>query len=146
MREHANLDKKPEREQPELQSKEEEAETSTKFAGGKAPPVAGGFGEQNGTAQLAFEEDENVKELKQKVAKLVNERFNGDYKAAFEHYNADKGSGVSKSEITRLLADAGVGNGFTRKTWASRIVEKLDVTGDQEVQWREFEVIIKQSA
>ena len=124
----------------------EEAQSETKFAGGKPPPVNQGFQEANGTATLAYEEDANERELKQKVGKLVTSKFGGDYKKAFTHYDADKDGAVGKSELVQLLSDAGVGNGLTRGTWANKIIEKLDSNADQAIEWPEFESVFSASA
>jgi hypothetical protein len=134
------------READEVETKEteaqaEETESSTKFAGGKPPPVGDKFDEQPGTSQLAFAEDDREKELKQKVGALVQKRFGGDFKQAFEHYDADKDGGVSKAEISKLLSDAGVGNGLTRGAWASGILKKLDRDENGAIEWVEFESV-----
>jgi hypothetical protein len=124
----------------------EETEQESKFAGGRPPPVSSTFNEQNGTAQLAFEEDANERELKTKVAALVTSRFGGDYKKAFSHYDTDKDGGVTKSEIVQLLSDAGVGNGLTRGIWATKIIDKLDGNQDRAIQWPEFESVFRATA
>jgi len=118
------------------------------YVAGKIPPVAeGGHAHQDRTAsELAFEEDDNVRELKTKVGALVAKKFGGDYKAAFEFYDANKDGGVDKSELGHLLSDAGVGNGVTRGTWASRIIEKLDSDGDSKIEWSEFQSVFSASA
>jgi hypothetical protein len=129
---------------------EQEHEADTKFAGGKPPPVGGAFHEPAGTSQLAFEEDENERELKTKVGSLVAHKFGGDYQKAFEHYDHDKNGGIGKSELVQLLADAGVGNGFTRGVWASKIIEKLDgadgSSANGEIAWNEFASIFRAHA
>jgi hypothetical protein len=119
----------------------EETESATKFAGGKPPPVGDKFGDQAGSAQLAFAEDANERELKDKVGALVSKKFGGDFKKAFTHYDADKDGGVSKDEIVKLLADAGVGNGLTRGAWANGILKKLDRDESQTVEWTEFQSV-----
>jgi len=139
----------PTREQDEPKvTAEREPEQETKFAGagGKPPPVQQGFNDANGTSQLAFEEDENEKELKTKVSKLVSSKFGGDYKKAFGHYDADKDGAVSKSELVNLLSDANVGNGLTRGIWASKIIDKLDQNNDLGIQWAEFESVFRTHA
>jgi hypothetical protein len=120
------------------------------YVAGQIPPVAEGgheAGAHDRTAsQLAFEDDDNVRELKTKVGGLVASRFGGDYKAAFEHYDANKDGGVDKSELGHLLSDAGVGNGMTRGTWASRIIEKIDSDRDGKIEWSEFQSVFSASA
>ena len=126
----------------EAPEQESEAESDTKFEGGKPP--AGGF--NGGTSNLAYEEDSNERELKLKIGKLVTEKFDGDYKKAFEHYDTSRGGSVGKSELVKLLSDAGVGNGLTRGAWASGIIDKLDANQDKAIDWSEFESVFKATA
>lgn len=140
MREHARRENVAEHEDVGIETAEE-TETRTRFAGGRPPPVGGAFADASGTAVLAYEEDKNVRELKQKVGQLVESRFAGDYQAAFTHYDRDADGAVNKSELVTLLADAGVGNGLTRGVWASKIIERLDANNDRGVQWSEFETV-----
>lgn len=144
MRETTNRQADPERKELEMEApeKESEAESETKFAGGK--PQAGGF--SGGTSNLAYEEDANERELKQKVGKLVTEQFGGDYKKAFEHYDSSRGGTVGKSELVKLLSDAGVGNGLTRGAWANKIIDKLDSNQDKSIDWSEFESVFRTTA
>ncbi len=115
---------------------------------GHAPPVAdaGDKHADRTASQLAFEEDGNVRELKTKVGALVQSKFGGDYKKAFAHYDTNQDGGVDKGELVQLLSDAGVGNGITRGTWASKIIEKLDTTGDSKIEWSEFETVFTAAA
>ena len=130
------------READEIETKEtEETESPTKFAGGKPPPVSDKFADQPGSAQLAFAEDANERELKDKVGALVSKKFGGDFQTAFAHYDADKDGGVSKAEITKLLSDAGVGNALTRGAWASGILSKLDRDENGSIEWAEFQSV-----
>lgn len=145
MREQTRREVAAEREQPTVETTEE-AETTTRFGRGQVPPVDTAFGEHHGTAELAFAEDSNERELKQKVGKLVADRFGGDYKAAFAHYDHDHDGSVAKSELVALLADAGVGSGLTRGIWASKIIERLDANTDGGIQWAEFESVFRASA
>lgn len=131
---------------PEMEASEAETESDTRFAGGKPPPVGGAFNGANGTAQLAFEEDANEKELKTKVGALVTNKFGGDFKKAFDHYDADKDGKVTKDELVKLLSDAGVGNGLTRGVWASKIIEKLDRNDNTSIEWGEFESVFRATA
>jgi hypothetical protein len=105
--------------------------------------AAGGV-EGETASELAYEsEDENVKELKSKVGTLVDGEFGGDYKKAFDHYDSDRDGGIHKAELVALLKDAGVGNGFTRGAWASGIIERLDKSTDEQIQWAEFESVFR---
>lgn len=69
-------------------------------------------------------------ELTDKVTKLVEERFGGDYARAFAHYDADGDGRIDRAELGRLLADAGIGNWLTRGAWAAGIVAALDADRD----------------
>ena len=77
----------------------------------------------------------------EKVAALVASRFGGDYRAAFGHYDADGDGAISTDELTALLADAGVGSGWTRWAWASGIMAELDTNGDGVIARAEFEAV-----
>lgn len=145
MREQARRDAAATHDHQEVAT-HEEPEKKDHFVGGHAPPVQQGFGDQGGTAQLAFEEDENEKELKAKVGALVNKKFGGDFQKAFAHYDKDGDGAVGKSELVELLSDAGVGNGLTRGIWASKIIDKLDSSSDKKIQWLEFESVFKATA
>lgn len=81
-------------------------------------------------------EDPNVLELKTRVTQLVNTRFRGDRRAAFNHY-APSGR-LDRAALTRVLEDAGVGNMFTRGAWVHGVMEKLDVDRDDVLTWAEF--------
>jgi hypothetical protein len=137
---HANSDREAlKAEAPETET---ESEEETRSTAGK--PAAGSFNE--GTAALAYEEDSNERELRQKVGKLVTEKFDGDYKKAFDHYDTSRGGSIGKSELVRLLSDAGVGNGLTRGAWANGIIDKLDRNMDHAIDWSEFESVFKATA
>jgi hypothetical protein len=119
-----------------------------KFAGGELPPVhaekptdVAAGGAQHTASEKAYAEDDHERELKTKVGALVQSKFGGDYKAAFDHYDADKSASIDKNELVQLLSDAGVGNGLTRGTWASRIIDKLDSNADGAIEWSEFESV-----
>jgi hypothetical protein len=147
MRESARRDVSAEREH-EAAEIESEGESHERFAGGRVlPPVQAGFRDGGATAsELAYEEDANEKELKQKVSALVAKKFGGDYKRAFDHYDTDGDGGIGKGELVGMLSEAGVGNGLTRGVWASKIIEKLDGGGDKKVQWAEFETVFRARA
>ena len=82
--------------------------------------------------------EENKRELRDRVSALVGDRFGGDYRAAFGHYDADHDGAISKDELKALLADAGVGSSWTRWAWADGIIEELDANGDGVISWPEF--------
>jgi hypothetical protein len=135
MREQERREAEIEVEQPEVEQIEE-PESRTRFVGGEIPPVQ--------VAQA--EEDPHVKELKLKVARLVDENFAGEYRRAFDHYDADHDGKMTKDEIKQMLSDAGVGNGLTRGAWADGILKKLDLDHDRGVKWSEFDSVFKIAA
>jgi hypothetical protein len=132
MREHGRRDAAVDTEAQDTAQTEEPA-PRVRFVGGEIPPVAQA-------------EDPHVAELKQKVGKLVDSKFGGDYKKAFAHYDGDKDGAMTKDEIKDMLSDAGVGNGLTRGAWADGILKKLDLDHDRGVQWGEFESVFKATA
>lgn len=144
MRESSHRLDKPEQEDVKTAGAAEEAESETKFAGGKPPPVAGAFADKASASTLAYEEDDNERELKQKVGKLVATKFGGDYRKAFDHYGKD--GSVGKSDLVKLLSDAGIGNGLTRGVWAGKIIDRLDQNGDAGIEWTEFESVFRAAA
>jgi Ca2+-binding EF-hand superfamily protein len=97
--------------------------------------------------------EDNGIELVTKVKKLVDEKFDGNYQRAFNFYDTDTLTSegkikkrpdgkISKDELKRLLADAGVGNVITRGAWADGIIRKLDTNGDRCISWQEFQVMV----
>jgi hypothetical protein len=132
-------------EKPKVEEEKKDTEAETKFAGsGNVPPVGGQFDEQKGSADLAFEETtDHERDLKAKVNDLVQTRFDGDLKRAFEHYDLDNNGSVDKGEIINLLADANVGNKVTRGIIADKLVDKGDASrargGELQLEWSEFQ-------
>lgn len=145
LRERANHEATAE--QPQTEVAEAPAHED-RHVGGKIPPVGGEpvAAEASASDQAFAAEDNNTHELKTKVGALVGKKFSGDYKKAFEHYDANHDGGVDKGELTNLLSDAGVGNGFTRGAWAKAIIAKLDSNGDGAIEWTEFESVFSGNA
>jgi Ca2+-binding EF-hand superfamily protein len=77
-------------------------------------------------------------EVIDKIARLVSEEFNGDYKAAFNHYDESKDDKISSEELTRLLVDAEIGSRLTRWAYIREIVDELDKDEDGLITWGEF--------
>jgi hypothetical protein len=86
------------------------------------------------------------KQLRDAVSSLVDKKFGGDLKAGFDHYDKNQDGALDKGELKSMLSDAGIGNIFTRGTWASRIIQKIDgaasANHDGKIQWTEFEVLL----
>lgn len=89
--------------------------------------------------------DDNERELVTKIGALVERDFNGNTQAAFNHY-AGADHQVSRSELTQLLSDAGIGNVFTRGSWVSGIMNRLDKAphgdGNGKISWTEFNNVL----
>ena len=83
-------------------------------------------------------------ELRDKVGKLVRDRFGGDYHKAFDYYDDDVKDGrITTRELARLLVDAGVGNWLSRGAWASGIIAALDTDKDGCISEAEFEDVLR---
>jgi Ca2+-binding EF-hand superfamily protein len=88
--------------------------------------------------------DAQRKELVDKVSRLFATRFGGDHRKAFEHYDRNKqDGGITWTDLTRLLADAGIGNRLTRGAWADGIMAALDADRDGAISLAEFEAVLK---
>ncbi|GJL67145.1 MAG: hypothetical protein NPIRA05_21160 [Nitrospirales bacterium] len=86
-------------------------------------------------------------ELKTKIRQLVNERFDGDFRKGFDHYDKIDGEDfkIGSSALEQLLADAKVGNFLTRKLWMEGVLKVLDKDKDGAISWDEFESILDDS-
>jgi Ca2+-binding EF-hand superfamily protein len=78
-------------------------------------------------------------ELKTKVRNLVESRFGGDYRKAFECYDRNSDGGIDRDEVMNVLRQAGVGSGLTRGAWADGALDRLDTNHNGRVEWREFQ-------
>ena len=83
-------------------------------------------------------------ELVRKVQALVRQRFSGSYEQAFRHYARAKNdpASVNGEELKLLLADARVGNSFTRGMWVDGIIEQVDGNRNGTISWTEFQRVI----
>ena len=77
-------------------------------------------------------------QLKEKITRLVDDRFNGDLDKAFRHYDGDGDGKINPGELTELLKDAGIGNWLTRGQWVKAIVDALDVDRDGAISKEEL--------
>ncbi len=83
-------------------------------------------------------------ELRNKVSKLVGDKFGGDFHKAFEHYDDDVKDGkISRRELAKLLGNAGICNWLTRGAWVSGIISELDTDIDGSISASEFEAVLK---
>jgi hypothetical protein len=83
-------------------------------------------------------------ELKTKVKKLVGNKFEGNWRKAFEHYQKidDQKAKMGRNALDQLLKDADVGSFMTRGLWVDGILKELDQDKDGLISWDEFEVIL----
>jgi len=84
-------------------------------------------------------------ELKTKIRRLVKEKFDGDYRKGFDHYDTGDGQDqkIGPLALNRLLADANVGNWLTRNLWVEAVIKALDKDKDGFISWNEFESILE---
>ena len=89
--------------------------------------------------------EQEKQELIGKLEALVQERFDGDYKAAFDNYaNKRSQSGsVDADELSDLLKDAGVGNAFTRGFWVDGVMAEVDKDNDGFITYSELQSILE---
>jgi hypothetical protein len=105
--------KKKEDEPLKVAMEEEPAKGPDRHVGGEIPPVRDGLAdpeEKQSASELAFDNPELAShDAKEAVALLIVNSFNGDTKKAFEHYDRDEDQGLSQTELTHMLKDAGLG-------------------------------------
>lgn len=78
------------------------------------------------------------RELHQKMTAYVDNHFDGDARAAFNHFDRNHDGRLGRGELKGALKTIGVGNGFTRGMWADGILERLDTSGDRALSWPEI--------
>lgn len=86
-------------------------------------------------------------ELVGKIQTLMRDKFGGVDAPArrklFDAYDGDGNGQITGDELTRLLSDAGVGNGLTRGFWVKGVMAKLDADKSSTISYAEFEDILK---
>ena len=91
--------------------------------------------------------DEREQELADKLGAFVERRFGGDYDKAFEYFDKDNDSKLSKGELSDALEDIGIGNFITRGMWVDGIMEKLDKSpADGKLSYDELLSAVNQQA
>ena len=81
-------------------------------------------------------------ELEAKVNALCMKRY-GDtspasMKKLFMAYDKNGDGAINKKELKELLADADVGNSFTRGMWVDGVVKEIDADKDGFLVWEEY--------
>ena len=86
-------------------------------------------------------------ELKIKIRHLVKEKFEGDFRKGFDHYDSIDGQDlkICSSALEQLLADAKIGNFLTRTLWVEGVLKALDKDQDGAISWDEFASILEDS-
>ncbi len=82
-------------------------------------------------------------EVINKVSALVNQKWKGDYKAAFDAEDTDKDGRISRDELENILTEAGVGFRITRWAVAKEVMDCLDLNNDGFIQWKEFDSVFQ---
>ncbi|MFZ1748058.1 MAG: hypothetical protein WBO24_05590 [Nitrospirales bacterium] len=84
-------------------------------------------------------------ELTKKIRQLVKEKFEGDFRKGFDHYDSIDGqdSKIGSSALEQLLADAKIGNFLTRTLWVEGVLKALDKDQDGAISWNEFASILE---
>lgn len=86
------------------------------------------------------------KELIEKIQGLMRSRHGGTDHAArarlFAAYDTNGDGQICRSELARLLDDAGVGNSLTRGFWVKGVIARLDQDDNETISLEEFEAVI----
>ncbi|HEY4178652.1 MAG TPA: hypothetical protein VGM90_17520 [Kofleriaceae bacterium] len=124
-------------EQPIQQKQDvlEETRSGQRFEGASGtnvPPV------EEDKKAAAPAQEENVSDLKEKIQMVVDYRFGGSYKTAFQHYGMfdDK---IDKNMLSALLTAAGVNH--AKGKWVKSIMDKVD-TIDGRIPFGDFEKLV----
>jgi Ca2+-binding EF-hand superfamily protein len=75
------------------------------------------------------------------VTALVANRFGGDYRGAFDHFDANRDWVIDNDELKALLKEAGIGSGLTRWAWAKGVMDEADTDKSGTISWAEFETL-----
>ncbi|NNE29621.1 MAG: EF-hand domain-containing protein [Saprospiraceae bacterium] len=81
------------------------------------------------------------KEILNKLKILIARKFDSD-KEAFDFFNKNGNTTLEKSELKKLLQDAGVG-WITDEIAARQIIAKFDDDKNSSLSWKEFKKAIK---
>ena len=76
-------------------------------------------------SSLPRPESGEARQLRERVTRLLDQRFGGNIDRAFDHYAGADGS-IDRGELLTMLRDAGIGNFITRGVWADEIIKRFD--------------------
>ncbi|MBZ0118659.1 MAG: EF-hand domain-containing protein [Sandaracinaceae bacterium] len=83
------------------------------------------------------------RELADKVEKLLKRKYGSatgtTMRLLYTEYDANRDSKINRDELSKLLEDAGVGNGLTRGMWVNGVMDKMDSDSDGLITWEEYE-------
>jgi Ca2+-binding EF-hand superfamily protein len=95
----------------------------------------------NGTG-IIQESMSTKKEVIDKVTAFVKDKYDGDWKKAFDTEDTDNDGKVNQDELCVILAKSGVGMSLSRWAIAIQIINVMDTDGDGLINWDEFEKMI----
>ena len=105
-------------------------------------PVARDGFDRGGVQTVQFRPQADAEaEVRRKLNALIDRRFGGNARAAFDHFDRDGDGCLSRSEVSRALREAGIGNRLTRGFYVDGIMERFDRDGDGRLCWSEFSSI-----
>lgn len=77
-------------------------------------------------------------DVKDKVGTLCSSKFDGDLRAAFDHYAGVTGK-IDAKKMERILGDAGVSSmAASNDQIAAGCIKRFDPTGSGKVSWTQF--------
>lgn len=86
------------------------------------------------------------KELVEKIQALMRSRHGGTDADArrrlFAAYDTNGDGQICRSELARLLDDAGIGNALTRGFWVKGVIARLDQDDNETISLEELEAVI----
>ncbi|MBW2525643.1 MAG: EF-hand domain-containing protein [Deltaproteobacteria bacterium] len=89
--------------------------------------------------------EEQIRELKDKFKRWIDQDFGGDWDKAFRTVanRANSVNTINREELLWALEQAGIGNWITRGMWADGIIKELDKSGDRAISEREFNSVFR---